>query len=176
MKQIKLFFVLFCLILLSACAAKKQLGAYYQPGGFSQNKEQYSRVYVYFPNHGLAKGANGPMIYFNNRKVASLVNAGYTVVYVRPGAYNIHTVNITPVLSRLFENKEINVKFEAGKTYYIAYQTVINKSIDVFYTGNGEVAPTVPTNFNSSELINLTEMKALPGLSLCHYVAPEIIG
>lgn len=172
MKQIKLLFIGSLLVMLSACAPKNQLGAYYQPKHFELDRTQYARAYVYFPNHGLAKGARGPAIFFNDKKIVDLYNAGYTEIYVKPGTYDIHTSDVYALIANQFDNKRISAKLDAGRTYYFAFHTLINKGVDVFYASNGITTPTIPANLSTSEIINLTEAKAISGLSLCHYEQP----
>lgn len=172
MKRIKLLFILALMPVLFGCSSKNEIGPYYQSKNFTQDKTQYARAYVYFPNHGLAKGAKGPAIFFNDKKIVDLYNAGYTEVYVKPGVYDIHTSNVFTVLSNQFDNKKLTAKLDAGQTYYFALHSTINNNADIFYGSNGLTTPTVPTNLNSSELISLAEIKAKPGLSLCHYEEP----
>ncbi len=89
MKKNRGFVFSILLIFLSSCSTVRPPDA--KPfTEVSQKKEGFAIVYIYRP-HTEIGSAVWPEVYINNAKTVALKNDTHTVIYLKPGKYNIHT-------------------------------------------------------------------------------------
>lgn len=174
-KLFKLIALLMSLCLLSGCAeTNTSFGDYYQPTLTAPEYTDYARVYFFYPNPNYAPGSMSTSLYIRGNKITDLPNGGYTIVYLQPGTYNIETLPYNLITNeRIDAGLKVTGDFKANQSYYIG---VIDKSgyVPAIYGIGKNMTVTAQNQIVSTKLIMFSENTALPKISLCRYVSPNI--
>lgn len=160
-RQYRLGFGLMLIVALSACAAS---GPIYSPA--PAPKASDALVYIYRPN-GFVLGGRDAYFQLDGKNVVHLSAAGYTRIYLQPGAYEM--VQSWPIDLIGFKSLHVPLTVSAGKTYYYRFTTGTGSSRTASCGGVGDCLTY------GWELTRVTDADAAGDIARCHYQAPQSV-
>jgi hypothetical protein len=122
-----------------------------------------SLLYIYRPAQFFAIGM-APDIYINDKKSLTIVNGGYSVIRIAPGHYRVEVKKL-PALLALNGDIASFVEFgaESGRSYYVRW--LPNMYAHGYFFGSSKLV---------GNMMLLAEESAIPEISRCNYLVPEI--
>jgi hypothetical protein len=153
--------------LMVACAS----GHTFRPE--TQQGEKESLLYVFRPAKFLS-GGETPDIFINDKKSLTLVNGGYSVFHITSGRYRIEIKKPTGLLSFMVSDFSSMVEFRAepSHSYFIRWSPELLDSQYLYAPiGSGAVFASYK---RAGNMALLSEEVAIPEISKCDYLAPEV--
>ena len=140
--------------------------------GLADGKTGYSILYLYRPYEEVGS-AVWPEVFINESKVVSLVNQGYTILYLKPGIYNIRTEKCN-FITGLGDNitAELNI-IKEGEVAFLKFDNKNRLYTEMTFTGF-TVVPTPDFENIHEKWIAVEKNKALVEIKNCRYVTPYV--
>ena len=129
-------------------------------------KAGFATLYIYSPDQDIGRGV-WPEVFINEQKTVGLKNGGYTVVFIKPGKYQIRTEK-----SSIFSGMD-NIPGEFEIPSEGKYYLVFDRSYNQFTSYNGmHSSPSFTTNHERWILAPSEEV--LPIITGSYFIKPYV--
>lgn len=132
-------------------------------------REGYATLYVYRPAHRFGT-AVWPEVLLNGRKTVGLKNGSYSVIYVKPGKYELTSDKSDPLSG--MRNHPATFEIPENGVYFLKYEQSgepTNKGITVSEIKRATYGGGIAVH---TRWALFTRQEALPEISQCYYVIP----